>query len=320
MRRSTILASAAALALLVPFASSAGSARIPDPATEIGIPAGADVLDYQNDKRGRLTVPVMINGSGPFQFFVDTGSERTVIAKELAKALNLGPGPRQRMHSLTETSNVSTVIIPRLGLSRRTVHKIAAPALAQVHLGAEGMLGIDSLKSQHVVFDFAGRKMAFAPSREGRAARRGDDDEIVVTARTRVGRLVLADAAVHGSRVTVILDTGAEVSVGNEALRRRLMRTGKLREMKPIRLVSVTGADIAANYTTIGQVTIGGLQVSDMPVAFGDVRLFNELDLTDKPAILLGMDMLSRFDRVAVDFARREVRFRLPRDPAKLPG
>ena len=27
-----------------------------------------------------MTVPVMINGQGPFQFVVDTGSERTAIA------------------------------------------------------------------------------------------------------------------------------------------------------------------------------------------------------------------------------------------------
>ena len=34
------------------------------------------------------TVPVMINGQGPFDFVVDTGADRTVISEELAKQLN----------------------------------------------------------------------------------------------------------------------------------------------------------------------------------------------------------------------------------------
>jgi predicted aspartyl protease len=257
-----------------------------------------------------MTVPVTINGSGPYNFLVDTGSERTIISRELAGSLQLGAGPKTRMHSLTGTNKVATVIIPKLELSRRTMKKIAAPALAQAHIGASGMLGIDSLKSQHIVFDFASKRMALTPSR---ADTKPNRDEIVVVARTMLGRLVLADAAVHGSRVVVILDTGAEVSMGNDALRQKLMRMRKLRDAVPIRLVSITGAEIPADHTSIGRITIGGLRVTDMAVAFGNVQLFDELGLRDRPAILLGMDVLSQFERVAVDFANREVRFLLPK-------
>jgi predicted aspartyl protease len=217
------------------------------------------------------------------------------------------------MHSVSGASRVSTVIIPELELSRRTVRKIAAPALAHANIGAAGMLGIDSLKSQNIVFDFTARKMALTPSyRADEPVSNGE--EIVVTARTRLGRLVLADASVHGSRVVVILDTGAEVSMGNEALRRLLMRMRQLNTSEPIKLVSITGERVDADYTAIGRVSIGGLRMTNMAVAFGKVRLFEELDLEDRPAILLGMDVLSRFDRVAVDFALREVRFRMPKD------
>jgi len=49
-----------------------------------------------------------------------------------------------------------------------------------------------------------------------------------------------------------------------------------------------------------------------MPVGFGDVHLFGKLGLRDRPAILLGMDALRLFQRVSVDFARKEVRFLRP--------
>lgn len=274
----------------------------------------ADLLSYGMES-GRMSVPVTINGSGPFSFLVDTGSERTRISKELAGALQLGAGPNTRMHSIAGSGNVATVIIPKLELSRRTVRGIAAPALPRHHIGAAGMLGIDSLKSQHILFDFAARQMLItsAPDRVERA--RGD--EIIVTARSRLGRLVLTDAAVHGSRVIVILDTGAEVSIGNEALRRKLKRLGKLRESVPLELISVTGHQIPADYSSVEQVTIGGLRITDMAVAFGDVRLFDELDLKERPAILLGMDVLGRFAQVGIDFPKRKVRFQLAPEAAR---
>ena len=39
---------------------------------------------------------------------------------------------------------------------------------------------------------------------------------------------------------------------------------------------------------------------------------FAELDLADRPSMLLGMKMLRMFDRVAIDFGGRHVDFRLP--------
>jgi predicted aspartyl protease len=287
---------------------SQGRATAPD----TSIAADADLLKYEQQHGGRMTVPVTVNGSGPYDFLIDTGSERTIISRELAAELRLGAGPKTRMQSLTGASSVATVMIPKLELSRRTVRSIAAPALARAHIGASGMLGIDSLKAQHIVFDFVGRTMALNPT-EPIAQKKWNDEEIVVTARTRLGRLVLADATVHGSKVVVILDTGAEVSMGNEALRRKLIQMRKLKTTAPIQLISITGARLAADYTVVGRVTIGGLRMTDMAVAFGDVELFDELGLGERPAILLGMDVLSRFDRVAVDFSKREVRFLLPK-------
>jgi hypothetical protein len=51
------------------------------------------------------------------------------------------------------------------------------------------------------------------------------------------------------------------------------------------------------------------MTVSNMPLMFADAHTFRKFGVGDVPAILVGMDMLRRFDRVAVDFRRREVRF-----------
>ncbi|MGI9169828.1 MAG: retroviral-like aspartic protease family protein, partial [Caulobacteraceae bacterium] len=60
------------------------------------------------------------------------------------------------------------------------------------------------------------------------------------------------------------------------------------------------------------QLRVGGMRLPNWPVAFADLHTFQMWDLTRKPAILLGVDVLSRFQSVCLDFSRNEVRFRLP--------
>lgn len=307
-------AAVAALALASPLQGQDDAA----PPTVPAVPEGeSNVLGYAPDLFHRMTVPVSIDGKGPYRFIVDTGAERTVISKELARALGLEPGRSAVVHSMTEVRETATVIIPELGISKMMVLDVHAPALARVNLGAEGMLGVDSLKSQRILFDFAKQEMTITPSRA--PERRWSDDTIVVTARSRFGHLVLVDAAVEGQKVYVILDTGSQVSVANTALRRKLEKKKKLRFVKPIQLISVTGGTIQAEYTAVKTLRIGGIDINDMPLAFADVHPFRKLKLTDKPAILLGMDALRLFDRVSVDFATRKVRF-LPPDLSRLGG
>ncbi len=273
--------------------------RLPDQQT-------AETLGYLPDLAARMTVPVRIDGQGPYRFVVDTGAERTVISRELARELDLSPGRTATVHSMTEVSRIDTVVIPDLRIGRRSVNGIHAPALARSHLGASGMLGVDSLRRQRVVFDFVRQEMTISPS-----ARRDETwpaGEIVVVGRRHFGRLVLVDAAVDGQRVWVIVDTGSQVSVANTALRNALQRRGRLGATRPVELMSITGGTITAEYAIARRVRIGGIDIVRLPIAFADVHPFRQLQLMDRPALLLGMDALQLFDRVSVDFANSRVR------------
>ena len=277
----------------------------------------AETLDYRTDTTTRMTVPVSIGGEGPYRFVVDTGAERTVISSELARDLELDPGRAVMVHSMTEVSRVPTVVIPGLQIGRRTVTGIEAPALAHRNLGAAGMLGVDSLQQQRVVFDFRREEMTITPSR--RAERPWPEGSIVVTGRRLYGRLVLVDAQVDGERVWVIIDTGSQVTVANSALRERLRRRARLGTLHPIQLTSITGGTVQAEYGVTRLIRIGGVDIRDLPIAFADVHPFRQLHLTDRPALLLGMDALRLFDRVSVDFANRRVRVLLPEDSQLIP-
>ena len=60
------------------------------------------------------------------------------------------------------------------------------------------------------------------------------------------------------------------------------------------------------------RIVINGMDVNDLPVSFADSQAFRVLGLHDRPALLLGMDSLSLFDRVEIDFPNRRVVFDLP--------
>ena len=151
--------------------------------------------------------------------------------------------------------------------------------------------------------------MTISPSQ--RREENWPDGEIVVMGRRHFGRLVLIDSEVDGQRVWVIVDTGSQISVANTALRDALRRRGRLGATHPVELMSITGGRLTAEYTIARRIRIGGVNIVRLPIAFADVHPFRQLELMDRPALLLGMDALQLFDRVSVDFANRRVRLLL---------
>lgn len=275
--------------------------------------AESQTLNTGEDAVSRMTVPVMVNGKGPFQFVIDTGADRTVISRELADKLGLPDSGKARMVSMGGTDEVRLVKIDRLGVSTSELRHVQAPALAARHLGADGLLGIDSLKNQRIILDFMQATMTLEPSNRREVREEKDPaGTIVVTAKSRLGQLVLVDADANGQGVSVIVDTGGQNSVGNTPLRRLMVRSGDYTRFRTVELISVVGDKIAADYTIVGKMRIGGVQMGNAAVAFADAHPFKAFGLAKRPAMLLGMEGLRAFRRVSIDFANKKVKFLLP--------
>jgi predicted aspartyl protease len=270
------------------------------------------------DESDRMTVGVRVGEHGPFAFLVDTGAERTVISRELAERLKLVAGKPVVLRSVLGSSLVPTVKIPALrtsGGQTRTGQKRAqrlsladAPALPAEHIGADGILGVDSLAGQRVVFDFRARTMEVTPSRAAPA--RMDGITIVVEARRRDGRLLFTKATVDGFPVAVVVDTGGAISIGNSLLRERMAR--RQPTFYSAEIQTVLGEKMHAAIGSVHSLDIGGVTLKDLNIAFADAPIFRRLKIADRPALLLGMNAMRAFDRVSLDFATRKVRFVLP--------
>ncbi len=281
------------------------AAPVPQPAS----PPLFQELAY--DRSSRMRVPVTVNAKGPYYFLVDTGSESTVISNQLAAALALSPERTVRVASMTGSFDSPGYRLDNLQFNALVLQGLLAAGLDEKHVGAAGIIGIDTLQKHRVVFDFRGGQMEILPSQ--RQPRRAEAREgvIVVEATRRAGRLILSNATIAGRKVDLVVDTGAQSSVGNIALREAMLSKRQSRSTNVL-LSSVTGEMLPAQSAVIQKIKIGGMEFANIPINYADGHAFRVLKLDKKPAMLLGMDALQLFDRIEVDFANRRVSFTLP--------
>ena len=255
---------------------------------------------FTADPFNRMTVPVRLATAGPYAFMVDTGSNRTVVSRQLATLLRLPLGDRVQIHSATGEATVFMTNVKHLQFGSVSISAIDTPMLDRNNIGADGILGTDTLQSTRVVFDFGSGTMSIV--RSGKTDLHEEPGSIVVEARRRAGRLIVTDATAAGRHITVVLDTGAQVSIGNEALRNALFRQGVLGLTEGASLQSVTGDTIQGDYIFLSKLEIDGITLTNFAVVFAAAHTFKELRLDRKPAMLLGMNAFRAFKKVSLDF------------------
>ena len=266
-----------------------------------------EILALDRERYRRLTVPVSIGKHGPFDFMVDTGAQATVLSTRLADMMGLTERGAATLVGMASRREVEVVSLDDFALGTRRFTVRVAPLVEQAHIGgADGILGLDSLQRQRVLLDFEANTMAVADA-DSLGGNRGFD--ITVKARSKLGQLIITSAKIDGVNVAVILDTGAQSSLGNNALLEKLRRR---REVGVATLTDVNGQQLQSNLHLTRSIRIGRAELQNIPIAFADAPPFEALGLHDKPALMLGMQELKLFKRVAIDFETRTVLFDLP--------
>jgi predicted aspartyl protease len=275
-------------------------------------------LETAFDQALRMTVPVHLANRGPFQFVVDTGANRTVVGIETAARCSLDSDGVASVHGIAGIQPAPLVKVPRLRVGQVQSYGLSLPALPKASLGADGLLGIDVLRGRRMELNFRANTFEIGPSGVGAAIGRGTDTRIpdpergiIVPAQYRSGQLVIFDADVAGVPVRAFLDSGAQITCGNEALRQALVqqRPGFAQRMVATELISATGQTSPAVLASLPRLRLGGIGLNNIRAAFAPLHIFSLWGLNDRPAMLVGIDVLRNFDSVTLDFGRREVTF-----------
>lgn len=257
----------------------------------------------------RLSVDVLVNGTGPYKFIVDSGADTSAVGLDIARRLELPLGTPAILNGMTARNLVDRVKVDTLTLGPTTIGNLQLPALREVDMGGEGMIGIDALAHQRLMMDFDKRLIKVEDARTRVKPLPG---EIVITARRERGQLILAEVRAAHLRLDAIVDTGTQITVGNIALRNRLLRKRRA-SVRTLDMIGVTGETMKVQLAIIDELQLGPVLLRDIPIAFADLPPFKLFGLADQPALLLGTDILENFKRVSLDFRARKVRFQLRR-------
>jgi len=267
---------------------------------------GQDVKARQVETR--LTVEVHINGHGPYQFVVDSGADTSVVGWRIARDLQLPLGTPALLNGMTDRSIVDRVRVDSLTLGPTTIQDLQLPTLREGDVGGQGMIGIDALVRQRIMMDFEKRLIKVEDATRPPKAL---PDEIVIIARRSRGQLILTHVRASGLSLDAVIDTGAEMTIGNPILRDKLIR--RRQKFQQVKAIGVTGKEIDLQVAVIPELQIGGILIRNLPVAFADLPPFHVFGIADEPALFLGTDVLETFRKVSLDFQARKVRFQLKR-------
>ena len=265
-----------------------------------------DILAITSDRHRRMTVPVKIAGEGPFDFMIDTGAQATVVTAQLSERFALTPTGTATLVGISSRATVPLVRLDGLEFAGRTFDNLHAPLLKQHNIGADGILGLDSLQDLRVLIDFRQRTLTVGDAHDDDLS---DGFEIVVRARRKLGQMIITNAQVDGVRTAVIIDTGAQGSIANLALQRRM----RAKLSGEATATDVNGTTTTSKSGFASRIRIGDLELSRVPMNYTDGPAFEALGLSNRPALILGMQSLRSFDRIAIDFASRRVLFDLPK-------
>jgi len=269
------------------------------------------VAPTRRDRIGRIWAPVLIDGKGPYRLVLDTGANHSAVTERTAQSLGAPTATEAPalVTGFTGSAMVPTIAVSSIDIGAFALGPANLPVLADVFGGAEGVLSLNELRNERIFADFAHDRLEIAPS-QGEHAPRG----FAIVRLQLVGGLPMAEILVGGVSTRAIIDTGAQSSVGNLALRKALARQAS-RKASREDIIGVTLQAQSGDSLPSPDIQLGHLTIRGMTVVFGDMYLFQHWNLTREPTLAIGMDLLGSFDVMIIDYSRREMQLQLrPRE------
>lgn len=148
----------ALLLSLLAACQSGAPARVEAPADST---AGEIAIEWAGPGEAALTVPVHVNGQGPYSFILDTGATYTCVSNELATELSLPTASGQIGvgAGIGGAGRMRLVRIDSLRVGPARAEELSACALdlstaQSIGIEFDGLLGLNFLRSFRTVLDF----------------------------------------------------------------------------------------------------------------------------------------------------------------------
>ena len=264
------------------------------------------------DQIGRIWAPVTVNGRGPFRLVLATGASNTAVTPHLAEELGVQADPSHTVMLRGSTGSVAVPVVPveSLEIGDFLMQPGRLAVIPDALGGADGVLGMDALANKRIQIDFRHDRVTIMRSKNQRAA-----SGFTIIPVSMLHGLLVVDAVMGGVPVKAIIDTGGQVTLGNQALRTALaarrgdgVQEGKLDQVFGSTLDMQVGTRLQ-----IPAIALGTLLVRSPAMTFADFEIFKHWKMTEEPAMLIGMDVIGLLDALVIDYRRQELQVKLSR-------
>jgi len=282
----------------------------PLPDVTVSAPEPRYVAPTTRDRIGRIWAPVLINGEGPFRLVLDTGASRSAIIPRVAEALKLPIAVDSvQLRGVTGSAVASSITVDTLEVGDLILQGATMPIVADVFGGADGVLGAEGLTDKRIIIDFKRDRITLLYSHR-QATPSGF---LTLPFKFEQNRGMRIPVVIGSVRVVGVVDTGAQVTVANLALREALARRLKDATPEEASIIGVTQDIQQADSARIPSFFAGDLLVRNANIMFADLHIFDLWGLSSEPAVLIGMDILGVLDTLIIDYALSELQIKTTR-------
>jgi hypothetical protein len=142
-------------------------------------PGNTASVRYHFLGRSQIAIPVTINGTGPYEFMVDTGSQLTIIDPSLASELRLEPQGSIGVTAISSHSQAELVLPEKVEAASHSVSKllVAVSSLGQVQAAnpkVRGLLGENFLARFDLLIDYGHKVVCLDDGERMRQALQGE--------------------------------------------------------------------------------------------------------------------------------------------------
>lgn len=265
------------------------------------------VIPFEFSRSGHIATGITIDGEVEAVAVIDTGANFPMIGADAAAAAGIIAAEDASQIAVLGMGGIEDR--PLIEVGRLEVAGIffdAMPAALQTKNrfpGPPNVLPVTAFEGRTIDFDFERRHISLYDG----APRRVRDRRSTLQLRTIDG-IFFARVQLNKQSGWAMIDTGSNITYVNSAF---ADVAGGRRQEQELSLEGVTDGEETARTLRIDRLGLGRHGVENFEVLVADPPIFEHLDLSTEPAMILGLDALVGF-RVQIDRERDQLVLSVP--------
>jgi predicted aspartyl protease len=260
------------------------------------------------DATGHMLAPILVNGSGPYPFILDTGADASAVYQWFAAAHGLRKGHSEQLSGAVGSQAEVTTMIDRLSLDGRTIDHVDADTIPDRPDGAKiaGVAGVDLMTDRLAILDTGCATVALLPEETNPAKVAGAHATLINAGGIRDGKQLTMPISINGVKGVATLDTGARITMINRKFAHAAGVDSAAPSFKDGPAVrGAASQTVPSRIGPIGSVEFAGL-IRDKPIArVVDLPFFADPGFIGGLAANIGLDLLHNA-RLTIDYRHRK--------------